>query len=71
MGHLTKNRAIKRKLVRFHNFILLAIPESENNDTARCNVLKRQRKFEIKKIDRSNLFEGLPFVQFEAFARRD
>lgn len=41
MGHLTKNRAIKRKLVRFHNFILLAIPESENNDTARCNVLKR------------------------------
>ena len=24
--------------------------------------LKRERKFEIKKIERSNLFEGLPFV---------
>ena len=33
--------------------------------------LKRERKFEIRKNERSNLFEGLPFVQFEAFVWRD
>ena len=47
------------------------IPENETKTSTFFTGLKRERKFEIKKNDRSNLFEGLPFIQFEPFIWRD
>jgi hypothetical protein len=31
----------------------------------------RIRTFEFKPLDRANLFEGLPFISYDVFVRRD